>query len=61
VTAILADIRRLVTLRSNAVTTWAFGSWVIRYQAGFVSWRRTWEREYPLGWDAWAFLEELDR
>ena len=59
-TLIAAAIRKLATDRSNAVTEWAFGSWVIRYYAGFVAWRRKWEREYPIGMDAFMFLEELE-
>jgi hypothetical protein len=61
VTLIASAIRTLALTRSNAVTEWAFGSWVIRYQAGFVAWRRKWEPEFPLGWDAWAFLDELEK
>jgi hypothetical protein len=59
-TRIATDIRALVTLRSNAVREWTLGTWVIRYYAGFVSWRRKWEQTYPIGWDAAVFLEELE-
>jgi hypothetical protein len=59
-TRIAAEIRTLVTQRSNAVREWSLGSWVIHYYAGFVSWRRKWESDYPIGWDAVVFLEELE-
>lgn len=60
-TRIAAAIRKLAHDRSNAVTEWTWKTYVIRYYAGFVAWRRKWEREYPIGMDAMVFLEELER
>jgi hypothetical protein len=56
----MTHIRRLVTLRSNAVQEWTLGAWVIRYNCGFVAWRKRWEQEWPIGWDAAAFLAEVE-
>jgi hypothetical protein len=58
--SIAAEIRLLAVQRSNVMKEWSFGSWVIRYNCGFVSWRRKWEQTYPIGWDANVFLEELE-
>jgi hypothetical protein len=58
-TQIAAAIRRLYAARSNAVQEWTLGAWVIRYNCGFVAWRRKWEPAYPIGWDAVMFLDEL--
>jgi hypothetical protein len=59
-TTIAAAIRTLAASRSTAVREWAFGSWMICYRFGFVSWRRKWEQSYPPGWDAAVFLAELE-
>jgi hypothetical protein len=42
------------------VQEWTLGAWVIRYNCGFVAWRRKWEPAYPIGWDAVMFLEALE-
>jgi hypothetical protein len=59
-TQIAAAIRRLYAARSNAVQEWTLGAWVIRYNCGFVAWRKRWERDWPVGWDAVMFLEALE-
>jgi hypothetical protein len=58
--SIAAAIRTLTAARSNAVQEWTLGAWVIRYNCGFVAWRRKWEPAYPVGWDAPAFLAEVE-
>jgi hypothetical protein len=42
------------------VQEWTLGAWVIRYNCGFVAWRKRWERDWPVGWDAVMFLEALE-